>query len=136
MTVSLIVERGPVSALPYSIGQDLSRGQPSNTTTAPPDGRSALPHSTTAPQTNLDGRPASPYSTLGNAAKSEYAHLSPLQRRILEFIANQPPSDEGVNVGNIAKAVAGHDAHQIRYERTTTPFMWLTTFVTVPHWII
>lgn len=32
----------------------------------------------------------------------------------MEFLANQPPNDEGVHVGTVARGIHGTDAGQIR----------------------
>lgn len=46
------------------------------------------------------------------AANDQFAHLPPIQRKILTFMMNQPTSDTGIHVGAIARAIGG-DAHSI-----------------------
>ncbi len=50
-------------------------------------------------------------------SREEYARLSPVQRKIVEFMVVQPPKEEGINVGAIAKALSGDvkDAAVIRW---------------------
>ncbi|KZT01754.1 replication protein A subunit RPA32 [Laetiporus sulphureus 93-53] len=43
----------------------------------------------------------------GGLSREEYARLSPVQRKIVEFMVVQPPKEEGINVGAIAKALSG-----------------------------
>jgi len=38
----------------------------------------------------------------------QYAHLPPVERQICKFLLEQPPSDEGIHVGNIARAIGGN----------------------------
>jgi replication factor A2 len=49
-----------------------------------------------------------------NNAGMSYAHLPPLQRKIIECILGQPRRDDGVHVAAIARNVR-EDAHKIRY---------------------
>ncbi|KAA1471099.1 replication protein A, subunit RPA32 [Dentipellis sp. KUC8613] len=42
-----------------------------------------------------------------SAALNQYAHLPPLQRRIVEFILQQPPNPEGFHIVAISRAVGG-----------------------------
>ncbi|KAI0082629.1 replication protein A, subunit RPA32 [Panus rudis PR-1116 ss-1] len=51
---------------------------------------------------------ASAYTAQSNAAvNDQWSGLPPLERDIVRFIANHPHTDEGVNVGAIARAVGG-----------------------------
>ncbi|KIM87163.1 hypothetical protein PILCRDRAFT_815629 [Piloderma croceum F 1598] len=59
------------------------------------------------------GSGASAYTTQSRAQTSQFAGLPPLQRSIMEFLHSQPPNDEGVHVGAIARSVQGGDAAQI-----------------------
>ncbi|KAI0797996.1 hypothetical protein C8Q75DRAFT_709149, partial [Abortiporus biennis] len=50
----------------------------------------------------------SAYQNQTHAATSDqYSHLPPLERAICVFLLEQPPNDEGIHVGNIARAVQG-----------------------------
>ncbi|KZT09514.1 nucleic acid-binding protein [Laetiporus sulphureus 93-53] len=42
----------------------------------------------------------------GGLSREEYARLSPVQRKIVEFMVVQPPKEEGINVGAIARALS------------------------------
>lgn len=57
---------------------------------------------------------ASAYTSQARVSTSQYAGLPHLQRNIMEFLINQPPNDEGVHVGTVARGVSGADASQIR----------------------
>ncbi|KAF9004673.1 replication protein A subunit RPA32 [Cyathus striatus] len=63
----------------------------------------------------LPGAGASAYLNQNtSAASDEFASLPPLQRAIVRFILDQPPSDEGVHVAAIARAIGTDgDAHKI-----------------------
>jgi replication factor A2 len=50
--------------------------------------------------------------TRQSGASDQYAHLPPVPRSIVNFMANQPQRPEGVHVSAIAKAV-GADADSI-----------------------
>ena len=54
----------------------------------------------------------------GNADISQFSHLPPLERKIVEFILSQPPSDEGVHAAAIARFVKV-DADRIECVTTT-----------------
>lgn len=59
-----------------------------------------------ATQTNLPG------------VNDQFSHLPKLQRDIMRFIIDQPPRDEGVHVGLIAKAILG------RSDPENAPKIW------------
>ena len=56
---------------------------------------------------------ASAYTSQSRVPTSPFAGLPVLQRTIMEFLTSQPPSDEGVHVGAVARAVGG-EAGKIR----------------------
>jgi len=57
----------------------------------------------------------SAYTTQSHSVgiNDEFAHLPPMQRSIIKIILDQPPSDEGVHVAAIARAIGG-DANKLR----------------------
>lgn len=60
---------------------------------------------------------ASAYAAPSTSMSSDaYAHLPKLQQAIIRFMAEQPPSSEGIHVFAIARAVGGGatDAQKIR----------------------
>ena len=52
-------------------------------------------------------------NTVGRSTNENFAHLQPLERKIVDFIISQGPPVDGVHVANIARAV-GTDAKSIR----------------------
>lgn len=50
-----------------------------------------------------------------------YAHLPSIQRRIVEFMMNQPQQSEGIHVAAVARHIGG-DAHAIRYVVVSSVF--------------
>jgi replication factor A2 len=73
----------------------------------------ALPSICLQPGSN--GSNASSYNAQSGSAalKDRYAELPPIQRKIVQFIQSQPPSDEGVHIGAIARDIGG-DANAIK----------------------
>lgn len=66
---------------------------------------------------------ASAYAAPSTTIQSDsYAHLPKLQQLIVHFMAEQPPSAEGIHVSAIARAVgnAGGGAQKIRYVLCTS----------------
>lgn len=49
-----------------------------------------------------------------SAADTEYSHLPPVQRKIVQFILSQPPNHDGVHIAAIARAIGGNAA-EIRF---------------------
>ncbi|THH26464.1 hypothetical protein EUX98_g7719 [Antrodiella citrinella] len=45
-----------------------------------------------------------------NVSTDQYTHLAPLEKSIVTFMVSQPPNDEGIHVGAIARAVGGSAA--------------------------
>lgn len=81
MTVTLIWERGP----PPRPGQNPQEAGPKSSSAS------------------------SPYSAqpIQSAGSDQYAHLPQLHRAIVAFMQREPPSEAGVHVGAIARAVGG-----------------------------
>lgn len=65
----------------------------------------------------------SAYMTQSRALTNQYAGLPTLQRNIMEFLVGHPPSEDGVHVGAIARAVHCGDAAQIRSDGS--PLSWI-----------
>lgn len=68
---------------------------------------------TAAPETN-----ASAYTNQSRSAgNDQFSHLPPLQQSIARFILQQPPTEEGIHVAAIARAIGiDGDAQRIRYD--------------------